>query len=44
MLESMQLLARLVSRRGHSGRAWFAPRSRKHTIGLADFMSKIFNE
>jgi len=39
MFESMQILARLVSRRGG-----FAPVCRKHTIGLSDFMSKIFNE
>jgi len=38
MFESMQILARL-SRRGG-----FAPVCRKHTIGLSDFMSKIFNE
>ncbi|HWL93052.1 MAG TPA: hypothetical protein VNT79_05930 [Phycisphaerae bacterium] len=39
-----QLVARLTCIRGHERRHWFAGVERTHTTGLADFMSKIFNE
>ncbi|MBK8268947.1 MAG: hypothetical protein IPK83_11840 [Planctomycetes bacterium] len=38
-------LASALTRCGqHRARLWFGVVERTHTIGLADFMSKIFNE
>ncbi len=44
MIRSNRYIARLTCIRQHETRRWFAVVERTHTIGLADFMSKIFNE
>lgn len=38
------LAAELTRLGQHGYRRWFGVIKRTHTIGLADFMSKIFNE
>mgnify|MGYP001479781620 CR=1 FL=1 len=38
------LESELMCWRQHNPRRWFGLIDRTHTIGLADFMSKIFNE
>ncbi|MBX3396777.1 MAG: hypothetical protein KF841_15580 [Phycisphaerae bacterium] len=41
---SEQLTAHLIQCWQHGIRRWFGVLARRHTIGHADFMSKIFNE
>ena len=44
MSDSAAILACLTRRSQHRPCAWHSPHSRKHTIGLVAFMSKIFDE